>query len=252
MAPKKTVSSVRVSEAGEKAIDKLNAKEWRKRYPLHKGTIQRGAPVPSAGVVQGIPPLLLDSTHLHSSQPCPGADGMQHHQHAVQPRPDTIGSSCHIRQREGRRAGGGPGWMGGAIAASVEAFFSKLYLKNSGSGIEGPPCGLGGKGVLRLRLQIIRDRSQGEGLQNIAFARNLIAVVREPQEYEAKEADAERRRKLLEDRDQKKLKTLSGRLPDRRGSGPSFKENSRKEGKLVKKHGKDVKEPTPPKEFPPP
>ncbi|RVW28330.1 hypothetical protein CK203_104498 [Vitis vinifera] len=36
------------------------------------------------------------------------------------------------------------------------------------------------------------------------------------------------------------------------GSGLSSKENFRKKGKLVKKHGKDVKEPTPPKEFPPP
>ncbi|RVW30445.1 hypothetical protein CK203_090811 [Vitis vinifera] len=32
MAPKKTVSSVRVSEASEKAIDKLNAKEFRERF----------------------------------------------------------------------------------------------------------------------------------------------------------------------------------------------------------------------------
>ncbi|RVW91989.1 hypothetical protein CK203_030148 [Vitis vinifera] len=75
---------------------------------------------------------------------------------------------------------------------------------------------------------------------------SFACVVREPQEYvinilprklakdeivpgehytvkelplyqEAKEADAERRRKLLEDRDQKKLKALSGRLPDRSG-----------------------------------
>ena len=82
--------------------------------------------------------------------------------------------------------------------------------------------------------------------KTLLSARNLIEVVREPQEYvinilprklakdeivpgehytvkeltldqEAKEADAERRRKLLEDRDQKKLKALSGRLPDRRG-----------------------------------
>ncbi|RVW68625.1 hypothetical protein CK203_058860 [Vitis vinifera] len=112
------------------------------------------------------------------------------------------------------------------------------------------------------------NRSQGEGLQNIAFARNLTEVVREPQEYvinilprklakdeivpgehytvkelplyqEAKEADAERRRKLLEDRDQKKLKALSGRLPDRSGVRTSSKENSGKRGKLVKKHGKD-------------
>ncbi|RVW80598.1 hypothetical protein CK203_044378 [Vitis vinifera] len=34
MAPKKTVSSVRVSEAGEKAIDKLNAKEFRERFRI--------------------------------------------------------------------------------------------------------------------------------------------------------------------------------------------------------------------------
>ncbi|RVW83311.1 hypothetical protein CK203_039632 [Vitis vinifera] len=82
--------------------------------------------------------------------------------------------------------------------------------------------------------------------KTLLSARNLTEVVREPQEYvinilprklakdeivpgehytvkelplyqEAKEADAERRRKLLEDRDQKKLKALSGRLPDRSG-----------------------------------
>ena len=34
MAPKKTVSSVRVSETGEKAIDKLNAKEFRERFRI--------------------------------------------------------------------------------------------------------------------------------------------------------------------------------------------------------------------------
>ncbi|RVW63176.1 hypothetical protein CK203_055645 [Vitis vinifera] len=65
-------------------------------------------------------------------------------------------------------------------------------------------------------------------------------------------SDAERRRKLLEDRDQKKLKALSGRLPDRSGVRTPLQENFRKKGKLVKKHGKDAKEPTPPKEFPPP
>ncbi|RVW30446.1 hypothetical protein CK203_090812 [Vitis vinifera] len=65
-------------------------------------------------------------------------------------------------------------------------------------------------------------------------------------------SDAERRRKLLEDRDQKKLKALSGRLPDRSGVRTPSKKTSGKRGKLVKKHGKDAKEPTPPKEFPPP
>ncbi|KAL6350813.1 hypothetical protein AAG906_031399 [Vitis piasezkii] len=39
----------------------------------------------------GVPPLHSDSTHLYSPQRCPGADGMQHHQHAVQPRPYATG-----------------------------------------------------------------------------------------------------------------------------------------------------------------
>ncbi|RVW16979.1 hypothetical protein CK203_070672 [Vitis vinifera] len=125
--------------------------------------------------------------------------------------------AARLDKGRGEGAGGGSGCMGGAIAACVEALLSKLYLKNSGSGIEGPPCGLGGKGVLRLCLQIIRDRSKERAYKTLLSARNLTAVVRESQEYEAKEADAERRRKLLEDRDQKKLKALSGRLPDRSG-----------------------------------
>ncbi|RVW55998.1 hypothetical protein CK203_106364 [Vitis vinifera] len=116
MAPKK-LFRLSGSARLRKGDRQINAKEFRERFRIphdvlidlvneeaamptekggknailfHKGTIQRGAPVPSA-LVQGIPPLLSDSTHLHSSQPCPGADGMQHYQHAVQPRPYATG-----------------------------------------------------------------------------------------------------------------------------------------------------------------
>ena len=118
--------------------------------------------------------------------------------------------------------------------------------------------------------------------KTLLSARNLIAVVRESQEYvinilprklakdeivpgehytvkelplyqEAKEADAERRRKLLEDRDQKKTEGTIRKAPgQKRGPDSPPKKTSGKRRKLVKKHGKDVKEPTPPKEFPPP
>ncbi|RVX18538.1 hypothetical protein CK203_006464 [Vitis vinifera] len=118
--------------------------------------------------------------------------------------------------------------------------------------------------------------------KTLLSARNLTEVVREPQEYvinilprklakdeivpgehytvkelplyqEAKEADAERRRKLLEDRDQKKTEGTIRKAPgQKRGPDSPPKKTSGKRGKLVKKHGKDVKEPTPPKEFPPP
>ncbi|RVW22001.1 hypothetical protein CK203_109821 [Vitis vinifera] len=89
--------------------------------------------------------------------------------------------------------------------------------------------------------------------KTLLCARNLTKVVREPQEYEAKEADAERRRKLLEDRDQKKTEGTIRKAPgQKRGPDSPPKKTSGKRGKLVKKHGKDMKEPTPPKEFPPP
>ncbi|RVW22222.1 hypothetical protein CK203_104039 [Vitis vinifera] len=283
MAPKKIVSSVRVSEASEKAIDKLNAKEFRerfliphdvlidlvneeaamptekggkKRYPLHKGTIQRGAPVPSAGVVQGIPPLLSNSPHLYSPQPCPGADGCSIINMLVSAHLPSLQMVTELPDstKGGRRAGGSLGWMGGAIAASVEAFFSELYPKNSGFGIEGPPCGLGGKGILCL--------SSGEPQEYVInilprkLAKDEIVpgehyTVKElPLYQEAKEADAERRRKLLEDRDQKKTEGTIRKAPgQKRGPDSPPKKTSGKRGKLVKKHGKDAKEPLLPRSF---
>ncbi|RVX10804.1 hypothetical protein CK203_018302 [Vitis vinifera] len=116
------------------------------------------------------------------------------------------------------------GWAG-AIGGCVEALFSKLYLKNSRSGIEGPPCGLGGKGVLRLCLQIIRDKSQGDGLQDIAFRAEF-------------------------DGGRPGVPGICSR--QKRGPDSPPKKTPAKRRKLVKKNGKDVKEPTPPKEFPPP
>ena len=116
--------------------------------------------------------------------------------------------------------------------------------------------------------------------KTLLSARNLIAVVRESQEYvinilprklakdeivpgehyslkelplyqEAKEADAERRRKLLENRDQRKNEGTIWKAPgQKRGLDSPPKKTPAKRRKLVKKNGKDVKEPTPPKEFP--
>ncbi|RVX19355.1 hypothetical protein CK203_008918 [Vitis vinifera] len=235
---KKDCFICRVSEAGEKAIDKLNAKEFRERFciptiidlvneeaamptekgektlPLHKGTIQRGAPVPSAGVVQGIPPLLSDSTHLHSSQPCPGADGMQHHQHAVQPRPYATGKLPDSTK------GGAKGLVASGVDGRGYRSMSRPFSPNYTLKIPG----------LELRGHLVdwveKASFACEYVINILprkLAKDEIVpgehyTVKElPLYQEAKEADAERRRKLLEDRDQKKMKALSGRLPDRSG-----------------------------------
>ena len=70
---------------------------------------------------------------------------------------------------------------------------------------------------------------------------------------EAKEADAEKRRALLEDREKRKNEgTIRAAPGQKRGADSPPKKTPVKKRKLVKKHGKDVKEPTPPKEFPPP
>ncbi|KAL6334837.1 hypothetical protein AAG906_022826 [Vitis piasezkii] len=93
--------------------------------------------------------------------------------------------------------------------------------------------------------------------KTLLSARNLMAIVRESQDYvvpgehytvkelpiyqEAKEADAEKRRALLEDREKRKNEGTIRKAP---GQKPRKK-------RLVKKNGKGVKDPPPPKEFPP-
>ncbi|RVX19894.1 hypothetical protein CK203_005310 [Vitis vinifera] len=262
MAPKKTVSSVRVSEAGEKAIDKLNAKEFRERFRIPMTNNSTRGSGSLCQLVQGIPPLLSDSTHLHSSQPCPGADGMQHYQHACVRSPALPSNgdrTARFDKGRGEGAGGSLGWMGGAIAASVEAFFSELYLKNSGFGIEGPPCGLGGKGVLACVCKLFEIDPKERAYKTLLSARNLrgrpgapgicyqyssrklakdeivpgehYTVKELPLYQEAKEADAERRRKLLEDRDQKKTEGTIRKAPgQKRGPDSPPKKTSGKRG----------------------
>ncbi|RVW70233.1 hypothetical protein CK203_051476 [Vitis vinifera] len=247
MAPKKIVSSVRVSEASEKAIDKLNAKEFRERFliphdvlidlvneeaamPTEKGgknailftkeQFNAGLRFPLPALFKEflhfsqIPPIFIHPNLIRVLMGCSIINMLYSLDLTLlevffvyslkKAKNDIFSVSAHlpslqmVTELPDSTKGGAKGlvavWGGwaGAIAASVEAFFSELYPKNSGFGIEGPPCGLGGKGILCLC-----SRTEA-------------------------------------------------------GSGLPSEENFRKKGKLVKKHGKDAKEPTPPKEFPPP
>ncbi|RVW58051.1 hypothetical protein CK203_106960 [Vitis vinifera] len=78
-------------------------------------------------------------------------------------------------------------------------------------------------------------------------------IVKDLPIYEAsKEADAEKRRVLLEDREKKKNEGTLRKAPgQKRDADSPPKKTPAKRRKLVK-NGKDVKEPTPPKEFAPP
>ncbi|RVW65992.1 hypothetical protein CK203_007472 [Vitis vinifera] len=179
------------------------------------------------------------------TQPCPGADGMQHHQHACVRSPALPSNgdrTARFDKGRGEGAGGSLGWMGGAIAASVEAFFSELYLKIPDFALLIFPD-LSGRNshLLLLTMQIPR-----RGLQNIALGaefdrgrpgaqeyvinilpRKLAKDEIVPGEhYTVKSSPSIRKLKKLTLKGgesswrieiRKRLKALSGRLPDRSG-----------------------------------
>ena len=117
--------------------------------------------------------------------------------------------------------------------------------------------------------------------KTLLTARNLTAIVGESQEYVVnilpkkmpkevvpgehytvkdlpiyqalKEVDAEKHRALLDNREKKKNEGTLRKAPgQKRDADSSPKKAPARKRKLVKKNGKGVKEPTPPKEFAPP
>ncbi|RVW43992.1 hypothetical protein CK203_113537 [Vitis vinifera] len=214
MAPKKTVSSSRVSEAGEKAIDKLDVKEFRERFSIPNGV--------SIDLVneEAAMPLRKVKKTLSSSQG------------TIQRRAPCVRAPA-LPSNGDRAARFDKGRAKGLVAVRG------VWAAITASGTEGPPCGLGGKGVIRLCYKTLLS------------ARNLIAVVQESRNMKLK-------RLMLKDGES------SWRIEIRKNEGTIRKAPGQKRGpdllqrklqekrKLVKKHGKDVKEPTPPKEFPPP
>ncbi|RVW40562.1 hypothetical protein CK203_081536 [Vitis vinifera] len=272
MATKKTTSSSRASEVRGKAIDKLDAKEFRERFcipdnvavellngrvlvPFEKAeerTMIFSKEQFNAGLRFPLPPLFKEFLHFTQIPPV----FIHPNIHVCTPAlPPTGDGAARFDKGRGDGTRGGPGCMGGAFGASGEAFLSKLLLGSSGR--------------------------QGEAVQYAADARNLAAVVRESREYvinilprkmpkevvpgehytvkdfpiyEAlKEADSKKRRLLLEGREKKKNEGTLRKAPGQKGDVDSSpKKDPVKRRKLVKKHGKDTKEPTPPLEFAPP
>ncbi|RVW56320.1 hypothetical protein CK203_114164 [Vitis vinifera] len=273
MAPKKTVSSVRVSEASEKAIDKLNAKEFRERFRIPHDVlidlVNEEAAMPTekggknvilftkeqfnAGLRFPLPALFKEFLHFSQIPPSlfiPTLSGKQRMISSVCPR--TLPSLQMVTELPDSTKGGAKGlvavrggWAG--LSQHPSRPFSPNYtLKIPGLELRGHLVDWVEKASFACVCKLFEIDPKERAYKTLLSARNLIEVVREPQEYvinilprklakdeivpgehytvkelplyqEAKEADAERRRKLLEDRDQKKLKALSGRLPDRSG-----------------------------------
>nr|CAN80226.1 hypothetical protein VITISV_006438 [Vitis vinifera] len=337
MAPKKTVSSARVSEAGEKAIDKLDVKEFRERFFIPNGVsidlVNEEAAMPTekgeenvilftkeqfnAGLRFPLPALFKEFLHFSQIPPifihpnlvrvlmrCSIINMLYSLDLTLlevffvyslkKAKNDIFSVSAHlpslqmVTELPDSTKGGAKGlvavrgvWAGLSQRAS-RPFSPNYTLKIPGLELRGHLVDWVEKASFVCVCKLFEIDPKERAYKTLLSARNLIAVVPESQEYvinilprklakdeivpgehytvkelplyqEAKEADAEKRRKLLEDRDQKKTEGTILKAPgQKRGPDSPPKKTSGKMRKLVKKHGKDVKESTPPKEFPPP
>ncbi|RVW24129.1 hypothetical protein CK203_088732 [Vitis vinifera] len=222
---KKATSSSRASDVREKATDKLDVKEFRDWFCIPNGVIVE---------------LLNDEEHVRA------------------PAIPSIGDGT-ARLYEGRGEGirGGPGWMGGVIRASGRPFSPNYSLVIPGPEKKEPPRGLVEKASFACLSKLFEIDAKERHCKTLLTARNLMAVIRESQEispiYQAlKEADAEKRRALLDNREKKKNEGTLRKAPGQKrdAASPSNKAPAKRR-KLVK-NGKGVKEPTPPQDFAPP
>ncbi|KAL6330818.1 hypothetical protein AAG906_009246 [Vitis piasezkii] len=297
MAPKKTVSSARVSEVREKATDKLDVKEFRDRFSIPNGVSIEllNEEVPFSTEKIGGHAIIFTKEHFNAGLRFPLPALFKEFLHFSQIPPVFIHPNV-VRIL-----------MGCSIInmlykldlTLMEVFFlySLKKVKNDIFSMSANLASLqvvtelpdsikgGAKGLVVVRVdgracvfacvnKLFEIDAKERHYQTLLSARNLMAVVRESQDYvihnlpqklpkevvpgehhtwkelsiyqEAKEADAEKRRALLEDRDKRKNEGTIRKAPgQKRGADSAPKETPAKKRKLVKKYGKDVKDPLP-------
>ncbi|RVW24415.1 hypothetical protein CK203_093229 [Vitis vinifera] len=183
---KKDCFIFRGSEVRGKAIDKFGRKGipgTKKNHHLFEGTIQRGAPVSSAGIVQGVPPFHPDSTRLHSPQHRPGVDGMQHRNMSahlpslqlVTELPDSTkgGATGHVVVR---------GAWAGLLEHPTRPFTPNYSLVVPGPELRGHLVDWVEKASFDRLNKLFEIDAKERQCKTLLIARNLAAVVREPQE----------------------------------------------------------------------
>ncbi|RVW43707.1 hypothetical protein CK203_080519 [Vitis vinifera] len=243
MAPKKAVFSVRVSEASEKAIDKLNAKEFRERFRIPmtnnstRGSGSLCQPCSRNSSTSLRFPIFIHPNLVRVLMGCSIINMLYSLDLTLlelffvyslkKAKNDIFSVSAHlpslqmVTELPDSTKGGAKGLVavwGGWVGLSQHP--SRPFSPNYTLKIPG----------LELRGHLVdwveKASFACEYVINILprkLAKDEIVpgehyTVKElPLYQEAKEADAERRRKLLEDRDQKKTEGTIGRLPDRSG-----------------------------------
>ncbi|RVW64964.1 hypothetical protein CK203_041858 [Vitis vinifera] len=231
---KKAASSARVGDAYEKSTDKLSVKEFRDRFCIPNGEhFNAGPPVSSAA-------LFKEFLHFTKIPPAfihPISSGMSAHLPSLQLVTELPDST-----KEGEGIRDGPGCMGG-VEASGEALLPELFLRDSGPEKRGHLVDWVEKASFACLSNLFEIDAKERHYKTLLTARNLMAVVRESQEYVVnilprkmpkevvpgehytvkdlpiyqafKEADAEKRRALLDNREKKKNEGTLRKAPDR-------------------------------------
>ncbi|RVW33065.1 hypothetical protein CK203_110042 [Vitis vinifera] len=228
----------KASDVREKATDKLDVKEFRDRFCIPNGVIvellndeevptstgslrkiplssQRNnstrAPLPSVGVVQGVPPFYQDSpVFIHPNII----------RHVRAPALPSIGDGT-ARLYEGRGEGtrGGPGWMGGVLRASGEAFSPNYSLVIPGPERRGHIVDWVEKASIACLNKLFEIDAKERCYKTLLTARNLMAIV-PGVPRESKEADVENVEHSWIIGRRKRTKGLFERLPDRNAVQP--------------------------------
>ncbi|RVX18925.1 hypothetical protein CK203_006881 [Vitis vinifera] len=336
MAAKKTVSSSRASEVSGKAIDKLDAKEFRERFCIPNSVaielLNGRVLVPSekaeektmifskeqfnAGLRFPLPALFKEFLHFTQIPPvfihpntvrvlmgCSIINMLYNLDLTLlevffvyslkKVKNDIFSMSAHlpslqlVTELPDSTKGGATGHVvvrgawAGLLEHPARPFSPNYSLVVPGPELRGHLVDWVEKTSFDRLSKLFEIDAKERQCKTLLTARNLTAVVREPQEYvinilprkmpnevvpgehyivkdlpiyeASKEADAEKCRLLLEDREKKKNEGTLRKAPEQKRDADSPpKKTPAKRRKLVKKNGKDLKEPTPPMEFAPP
>ncbi|RVW33122.1 hypothetical protein CK203_111164 [Vitis vinifera] len=245
---KEATSSGPSGDAHEKSVDKLRVKEFCERSEQFNAGLRFPLPV----TVQGIPSLYTDPTSLHPPQYCPGADGMQRSQPAVQPRPFAAGGSFRLFPKEGSQGTcAGPGCLGWSLGHPDRPFSPNHSLELPGSDKRGRVVEWVEKASFARLNKLFEIFAAERHHEMLLTARNLLAVVRESQAYEVQKAKAQKRRALLDDREGKKKEGTLRKAPGKKCCAASLPSGApaKKNKKLTLNKGKEIKLPTPLKEL---
>ncbi|RVX04432.1 hypothetical protein CK203_018595 [Vitis vinifera] len=240
-ANQEAASSGPAGDVPEKSVDKLSLKAVPS--PSQRA-IQCQAPVPSPGVVKGIPSLYPDPTSLH------------HPNIVLKGKNDIFSMAAHlpslqlVTELPDSMKGGAKGYvvvrvLGRGYWSIGEAFFSKLLI---GSDMRGHVVEWVEKASFVRLNKLFEITAAERQYVTLLTARNLMAVVREPCERCNRRTLRNAEHSLSIGRGGKRREPC-GRLLGKNGpSSPPTGAPTKKKKKTSNK-GKEVKLSTPPKEF---